>query len=127
MESRKETRTVVSKVWGFEIWVVNRVEYCGKLLLLNKNATSSYHCHRLKTETFYCLEGQALLTIEGTEYDLNPVARAKTITPGEFHSFKGLAKTVLLEVSTHHDDTDVERKTESKPGQRSWKRESIPC
>lgn len=117
----KEERQLVKKVWGYEVWLVNRPEYCGKFLLVNRDAESSYHCHRQKTETFYCMEGQAILTVENEEYDLNPSARSKTIFPGEFHKFRALGKTALLEVSTHHDDNDVERKEDSKPGKNSWR------
>lgn len=114
----KEEPVEVEKVWGYELWLVNRPEYCGKLLFVDKNAESSSHCHRLKTETFKCLEGAALLTVDGTEYVLSPVSRAKTIMPGSYHSFKAIIKTTILEVSTHHDEDDVYRKTESKPGIR---------
>ncbi len=118
----KEDKKLVPKVWGYELWIVNRPEYCSKILMLNEGATCSYHCHRNKTETFYCMEGRAELTIEGQSYDLNPFARAKTIFPGEYHKFKGLMKTAILETSTHHEDTDVERKEESIKGRNSWKR-----
>ncbi len=106
----------VKKVWGKEVWIVNCPEYCGKLLHLDKGAQSSYHYHRQKKETFYCLKGQAALTIEGKDYMLNPFSRPKTIEPGKKHSFFGVTDCTILEVSTHHDDSDVVRLTESKGG-----------
>ena len=109
----KEDWKRVLKKWGEELWLVNNDKYCGKLLMLKKGAESSYHCHKIKQETFYCLEGAAKLKVEGEDYDLVSSARPKTILPGEFHSFKGYAPTVILEISTHHDDSDVERQTES--------------
>jgi mannose-6-phosphate isomerase-like protein (cupin superfamily) len=118
---KKEERQFIKKVWGYEIILVNCEEYCGKLLLLNKGAISSLHCHHNKKETFYCLEGQAVLTIDGKTFDLNDMASAKTIFPNEYHQFEGLARTSLLEISTHHDDNDVERKEPSKAGRNSWK------
>lgn len=105
----------VEKVWGEEIWLVND-EYCSKLLVVDTDAESSYHYHPKKKETFYCIEGYATLTIEGKEYKLAPFLRPKTILPGEKHKFKAITPTVILEVSTHHDDDDVVRLTESKPG-----------
>jgi len=104
----------VKKTWGKELWIVNCPEYCGKLLYLDKRAQSSYHYHRQKKETFYCLEGQAALTIEGKDYMLNPFARPKTIQPGMRHSFLGLTDCIILEISTHHDDSDVVRLNESR-------------
>lgn len=116
-----ESLNIVNKFWGFEIILVNRKEYCGKLLLLNKGASSSLHCHKVKQETFYCLEGQAILMVEGKTYDLNPMASAKTIFPNEYHKFEGVSRTAILEISTHHNDSDVERKELSKSGRKSWK------
>jgi mannose-6-phosphate isomerase-like protein (cupin superfamily) len=117
----KEKQVQVKKAWGWELWLVNGDKYCGKLLLVDKGATCSYHCHHNKQETFFALQGQCMLTVEDKVYDLNPLARAKTIMPREFHKFKGLTKAVLLEVSTHHDDADVERREESIPAKkRSW-------
>lgn len=112
---RKEDLKTVEKVWGEEIWLVNRPEYCGKLLLLDRGAQSSYHYHKAKTETFYCLEGYATLTIEDKDYVLTPFARPKTIFSGEKHMFLGITQAVILEISTYHDDEDVIRLSESKP------------
>jgi len=104
----------VKKVWGKEIWLVNCEEYCCKFLYLNKNALSSYHYHQDKKETFYALKGQVALTIKGKDYMLNPASRPKTIEPGALHSFRGITDAVILEISTHHEDGDVFRETESK-------------
>lgn len=113
---KKESFKEVEKVWGQEIWLVNRAEYCAKLLILNRNAESSYHAHEKKTETFWPIEGYAVLTVEGKEYTLAPFARPKTIEPGEKHKFRGVTEAIILEVSTTHDDSDVVRFSESKPG-----------
>lgn len=108
----------VKKVWGKELWIVNCPEYCGKLLYLDEGAETSYHKHLIKKETFYCLKGQVGLNIEGKDYRLNPFSKPKTIKPGQLHSFRGLADAVILEISTHHDDSDVVRLTESRAGIR---------
>ena len=110
----KETLKYVDKIWGEEIILVNSDKYCGKLLLVNQDAISSYHLHRDKTETFYTLEGYGLLVVEGKTHTLAPFTRPKTIMPNERHSFKGLTNMILLEVSTPHSDDDVVRYTESK-------------
>jgi quercetin dioxygenase-like cupin family protein len=111
--AKKEEMKVVKKTWGCEIWVVNCPEYCGKFLFLRKGAQSSYHYHIKKKETFYCLEGQVALAINDISYMLNPYSRPKTIDPGERHSFQGITEALILEISTHHDDGDVVRLTQS--------------
>lgn len=110
----KSSLTEVPKKWGKEVWVVNCEQYCGKLLHVNKDAVSSLHYHPKKQETFYCLEGQVALTIDGKDYMLNPFSRPKTIYPGVTHQFRGICQAIILEVSTHHDDEDVIRLSESK-------------
>jgi mannose-6-phosphate isomerase-like protein (cupin superfamily) len=112
---RKEKIVTVDKVWGEEIHIVNNDKYCGKLLLLNRNAICSYHYHKTKQETFFCLEGYAMLTIEGKEYFLAPYTRPKTILPGEKHKFHGITECIILEISMPHSEDDVVRLTESIP------------
>jgi len=113
---RKEEIKQVPKVWGEELWLVNSDKYCGKLLTINKGAQSSYHYHKIKEETFYCLYGQVTLVIEGKTFVMDSMASPKTIEAGEKHSFKGIKSSVLLEISTHHDDEDVVRLEESRAG-----------
>lgn len=112
----KEMVKTVKKVWGQEDWIVNCDEYCGKFLRLNKGATSSYHYHRIKKETFYCINGQVVLTVNGRDYMLNQFSRPKTILPGQTHKFRGITSAVILEISSHHNDNDVVRITESEAG-----------
>ena len=109
----KEETKIVSKTWGGELWIVNCDEYCGKLLYVKKGSVSSYHYHPRKKETFYSLEGVVALTIESKDYMMNPFSRPKTIEPGARHSFTGISDAVILEISTHHEDDDVVRLTES--------------
>lgn len=104
----------VKKVWGKEIWVVNCKDYCGKLLHLDKGAESSTHYHIKKKETFFCLKGHVTLTIKGKTYRLTPACIPRTIKPGQAHGFLGIEDSVILEISTHHDEKDVVRLTESK-------------
>jgi len=110
---RKNKVRNVEKKWGSEVWLVNNKEYCGKLLYLQQEAESSYHYHNIKRETFYCLQGQVDLRVEGEHYQLNPFAEPITVEPGEKHSFYGVTEAVIIEISTHHDDKDVVRITES--------------
>ena len=114
---KKEMVVTVDKSWGEEIWFVNSDAYCGKLFIFDRNAETSYHCHWIKRETFTALEGHATLVIEGKEYVLAPFTRSKTVEPGEKHKIIGMtAYAIILEISTHHDEADVERFSESKAG-----------
>lgn len=115
----KEKMVRVPKVWGDELWIVNNHLYCGKLLYLDEGASSSLHMHKKKQETFFCLSGQVGLHIEGKDYMLNPFSRPKTILPGEKHQFNGLTEAIILEISTHHEDSDVVRFSESQKGKKS--------
>lgn len=112
----KEEIKTVKKVWGKEVIIVNREEYCGKLLLVDSGAQSSYHYHRRKIETFYALKGTIALTIDKKDYMLTPFSRPKTIMPNQLHMFTslGVIDAVILEISTHHNEKDVIRETESK-------------
>ena len=48
----------VPKGWGYEKWIVNCEEYCGKLLFFNKDKRCSWHYHKLKDEVFYVQSGK---------------------------------------------------------------------
>ena len=115
----------VKKKWGKEVWLVNEPEYCGKLLYIDKGASSSIHYHPKKKETFYCGAGAVLITSgdEGSIYypDSEPV----TIPPMRKHLFYGLLeRNILIEISTHHEDDDVVRLTKSRgpSGKRIYSR-----
>ena len=51
----------VPKGWGFEKWIVNCSEYCGKLLYFVKDKKCSWHYHELKDEVFYIQSGRILV------------------------------------------------------------------
>ena len=100
----------VKKVWGHEEWLVNNDKYCGKLLHLDKGAQCSFHYHPIKQETFHCLAGEVMLSVKGVEFLLK---EPYTINPDTTHSFYGITDAVILEISTHHSDSDVVRLTSS--------------
>ena len=55
------TMNYVPKGWGFEKWIVNCDEYCGKLLYFVKGKRCSWHYHKLKDEVFYIQSGRMLV------------------------------------------------------------------
>lgn len=105
----------VKKTWGNEITIVNK-SYCGKILEIDKGAYSSIHMHPRKDETFLCLEGEVLLVVGDKAFWLKPWDEAVHVVPSEWHMFVGLEQSKMVEFSTIHEDSDVERRTESKPG-----------
>ena len=41
----------VDKTWGYELWIYNNIEYCGKLLVFTKERNRfSMHYHLIKKE-----------------------------------------------------------------------------
>ena len=51
----------VPKGWGWEKWIVNCEEYCGKLLFFNKGKRCSWHYHVEKDEVFYLQSGKMIV------------------------------------------------------------------
>ena len=102
----------VPKGWGFEKWIVNCDEYCGKLLYFVKGKKCSWHYHKLKDETFYIQSGELFL-VYGDSNDKS-IATKVTLKPGDkFHIYRGLRHQMtaitdveLFEFSTQHFDED---------------------
>ena len=105
----------VSKGWGFEKWIVNCEEYCGKLLYFVKGKMCSWHYHKLKDEVFYIQSGKLL--VKYSEQDDINKANEVTLKAGDnFHVYRGLSHqmtaledTELFEFSTQHFDSDSYR------------------
>ena len=113
----------VEKVWGEELWLVNEPGYCSKILVLNQGYQCSKHYHPIKNETFIILHGSARIECGFTD-KVMIVGDTLTIPAGTPHRFssrfkKGVLgnqnqKTIILEISTHHDDADVVRLEDSR-------------
>jgi quercetin dioxygenase-like cupin family protein len=103
---------LVPKGWGFEKWIVNNEEYCGKLLYFVKGKKCSWHYHILKDETFYIQSGKILL-LYGEEDELTSSDELILekgdrfhITRGMRHQMTALEDTELFEFSTQHFESD---------------------
>ncbi len=99
--------TEVPKVWGKEIWIVNR-DYCGKKLVLNKGFRCSMHYHKNKDETFYIIKGKVLMETDNKKEVMLP-GDSILIKPNTKHRFTGLEDSEIIEFSTHHEDSDSYR------------------
>ncbi|MBA7655068.1 hypothetical protein ES703_62965 [subsurface metagenome] len=105
---------IVPKVWGRELIMANNDKYAGKILVIEKGGISSLHRHLVKDEAFYCLAGRVKLELDGKVFELSPGGEPVRIYPGQWHRFEGLEKSEVMEVSTPHYDSDVERRTKSE-------------
>ena len=105
----------VPKGWGFEKWIVNCEEYCGKVLYFVKGKKCSWHYHKIKDEVFYIQSGKILLKY----YDEDDIALSHELILNrgdKFHVYRGLRHqmialedTELFEFSTQHFDDDSYR------------------
>ena len=115
MITRRFNTKTVNKGWGYEKWIVNKSEYCGKLLFFNDGKSCSWHYHKLKDEVFYVQSGQIL--VKYSEHDDLASAKELILNVGDsFHVYRGLRhqmialeKTELFEFSTQHFDSDSYR------------------
>ena len=105
----------VPKGWGFEKWIVNCEEYCGKLLYFVKGKRCSWHYHKLKDEVFYIQSGKVLVKYS-TEDDIESADEIILNKGDRFHVYRGLRHqmialedTELYEFSTQHFDSDSHR------------------
>jgi len=116
-ESFKESKAsdpikFVPKGWGYEKWIANCPEYCGKILFFAKNKKCSWHYHQLKDEVFYVQTG-ALEVYYGTNDSLEVANKIILVEGEKFHVPRGmrhqmyaLKDTLMFEFSTQHFDSD---------------------
>jgi len=105
----------VKKGWGYERWIVNKPEYCGKLLFFEKDKRCSWHYHKIKDEVFYLQSGKMIVRYSSSD-DIEE-AKEKILEPGQnFHVSVGLRHQMialedseLFEFSTQHFDSDSYR------------------
>ena len=105
----------VDKGWGHEKWIVNKPEYCGKLLFFNKGKRCSWHYHKIKDEVFYLQSGK-LMVYYSDKDDLSKADQV-ILCPGDsFYVYVGLRHQMialedseLFEFSTQHFDSDSNR------------------
>ena len=111
----KTSSKIVPKGWGHEVWIVNKEEYCGKLLYFNEGKKCSWHYHKLKDETFYLQSGKILLKyLDGDDIDS---AAEIVLSPGDSfyipiglrHQMFAFENSELFEFSTQHFDEDSNR------------------
>jgi mannose-6-phosphate isomerase-like protein (cupin superfamily) len=94
-----------------ELWIVNNQDYCMKKLPFKKGGSFSMHYHWNKKEHWYVDKGQLLMKYfdlscaEPKEMILNE-GDVVGIPAGNPHQLFALEDSMILEVSTRHEDTD---------------------
>lgn len=96
------------KVWGREFWIENNDLYCCKVLVLDAGRQCSLHSHKLKDETFLMLSGRLVMEIGDAVETMRPGDFIR-LRPDTVHRFRGVEPSVMVEVSTHHDEADSYR------------------
>lgn len=101
----------IPKVWGQEIVLVNSPKYCAKFLVIAPGKQCSLHRHLIKDETFYILEGEVLIDYgePPCHNELKYQGDCFHVATGMWHRFGSLEGAIILEVSSEHNDEDVER------------------
>lgn len=106
----------VEKLWGYELWIHNDSQYCGKLLVFPKEGNHfSMHYHMIKNETWYVQEGSFKFDWIDTE---NGKLNTETLVAGQVvyiqkgkpHQLTALSdNSIVFEVSTEHFEDDSYR------------------
>lgn len=106
----------VDKNWGYELWIHNDYQYCGKLLVFpNEGNRFSMHYHMIKNETWYVQKGAFefhwIDTDEAKLYkEILNVGECVYIDRGKPHQLIALEpESIVFEVSTQHFDDDSYR------------------
>jgi mannose-6-phosphate isomerase len=104
----------VQKGWGKEIWLANNNKYCGKILKFNAGAKFSMHYHVDKEETFYILDGHLKLKyfdLSNAEEKIQDLYSGDVVDIPQFnpHKIEAIKESTIIEISTHHEDSDSYR------------------
>ena len=106
----------VEKLWGYELWIHNDEDYCGKLLVFEKAmANFSMHYHLKKKETWYIQQGSFQfnwIDVEDGLHDSRILKEGDSvlIERGQPHQLISLEEnSIVFEVSTEHFDEDSYR------------------
>lgn len=110
------TPKIVTKAWGYEMWIHNDSDYCGKLLVFNKAGNKfSMHYHMKKKETWFVQSGSFLfkwIDVENGRIESTTMVNGDSvlIERGLPHQLIALEdNSTIFEVSTEHFDEDSYR------------------
>lgn len=116
--------TRVEKIWGYELWIHNDSQYCGKLLVFETAYSKfSMHYHMIKNETWYIQSGSFTFDYIDTETAKKHTKVLRTgdsiyIPAGLPHQLTALDdNSIVFEVSTEHFDDDSYRIYRNTPNE----------
>lgn len=112
-DNHVENVKIVPKLWGYEKWIENNEKYCCKILGLNKGYQCSLHYHKNKDEMFLVTSGHVRFEL-GEEVMHLRAGSFIRVPPNTPHRFAGIEDSLIMEVSTHHEDSDSYRIEESR-------------
>jgi D-beta-D-heptose 7-phosphate kinase/D-beta-D-heptose 1-phosphate adenosyltransferase len=108
-----DSTQAVPKLWGEEKWLENNDKYCCKQLTIKKGYQCSLHYHKVKDEMFLLTKGHIRLEL-GDKVLYMREGNFVRVPTGVPHRFRGLEDSVIIEISTHHEDSDSYRLEESR-------------
>lgn len=100
--------------WGYELWLANSPQYCGKILHVEQGKRGSLHYHIDKEETMHLDFGEVDLRMidhqTGTEYTIHLFpGDTITIPRGQAHQIIAIEESEIIEFSTEHFEDDSYR------------------
>ena len=102
------TRKIVTKPWGREIWLVLNDKYCYKRIEITAGFKTSYQLHNYKLETNYIIQGTAEVWLENDEGIVESFIMKEgdffTVVPKRKHRVIAITDIILQEVSTPEVD-----------------------
>ena len=105
------TIEVKDRVWGEEIFIAQTAHYLGKVLKMRAGTKGGLQYHVEKDETFYLLDGEALVRSDDGHGKLIETrmgaGEAYHIPPGAPHQVEAVTDCVFLEASTPHYEDRV--------------------
>ena len=106
-----DTKKVV-KLWGQERWLHEKDgPYGFKFIRISAGRRTSLQYHEHKRESYFILEGEAVMHYRETRDGENlrmpmPAGTLAHVDPGAVHRVEAVTDIVLVEVSTYDDGSD---------------------
>lgn len=98
----------VKKPWGQEIWIAHENgRYAGKLIKIRSGNRLSKQYHKVKHETLYLLEGEAIIFINDEPEEKLFEGDIITIIPETIHRLEAVTDCIFIEFSTPELDDVV--------------------
>jgi hypothetical protein len=109
IDEKKFIDYAVKKPWGYEYLIFNNKNLSIWMLYLNKDHSTSFHCHTKKLTGLICLKGKVEISFFEDKKILNSGEKIM-IRKGLFHSSKSLCdETILLEIESPSEKDDLVR------------------